>query len=88
MWPVTRTRRRLQKSESIPTTGGYLHAISGASAPTVPALPPTAEILGIPLAVSDYEQVMDWMERTVAAGAHGYLTAAAVTISAHAFELE
>jgi len=80
VWPVTRTRRRLQKSKSIATTGGYLHAISGASAPTVPALPPTAEILGIPLAVSDYEQVMDWMERTVAAGAHGYLTAAAVNL--------
>jgi N-acetylglucosaminyldiphosphoundecaprenol N-acetyl-beta-D-mannosaminyltransferase len=43
-------------------------------------VPPTAEILGIPLAISDYEQVMDWMEQTVTAGGHGYLTAAAVNL--------
>jgi N-acetylglucosaminyldiphosphoundecaprenol N-acetyl-beta-D-mannosaminyltransferase len=43
-------------------------------------VPPTAEILGIPLAISDYQQVMDWMEQTVAAGGHGYLTAAAVNL--------
>jgi N-acetylglucosaminyldiphosphoundecaprenol N-acetyl-beta-D-mannosaminyltransferase len=43
-------------------------------------VPPTAEILGIPLAISDYRQVMDWMEQTVAAGGHGYLTAAAVNL--------
>src|SRR5262249_36026943 len=86
VWPVTRTRRRLQKSESIPTTGGYLHAISGASASTAPAVPPTAEILGIPLAISDYQHVMDWMERTVAAGVHGYLTAAAGNLGMSAQE--
>ncbi len=48
--------------------------------PTPPPTPPTAEILGIPLAVSDYEQVMDWMEATIAAGARGYVTAAAVNL--------
>jgi N-acetylglucosaminyldiphosphoundecaprenol N-acetyl-beta-D-mannosaminyltransferase len=62
------------------TTGGYLHAISGASASTAPVLPPTAEILGVPLAISDYQQVMDWMEQTIATGGHGYLTAAAVNL--------
>jgi N-acetylglucosaminyldiphosphoundecaprenol N-acetyl-beta-D-mannosaminyltransferase len=43
------------------------------------------EILGIPLAVSDYERVMDWMDAMVAAGARGYVTAAAVNLvmSAH-----
>lgn len=46
---------------------------------TVP-LPPRAEILGIPLAVSNYEDVMDWMDATVAAGERGYLTAAAVNL--------
>jgi N-acetylglucosaminyldiphosphoundecaprenol N-acetyl-beta-D-mannosaminyltransferase len=45
-----------------------------------PAPPPTAEILGIPLAVSDYEQVLDWMDAMVAAGARGYVTAAAVNL--------
>src|SRR4051794_36618605 len=43
-----------------------------------PALPPTAEILGIPLALSDYERTMDWMDAMVAARAKGYVTAAAV----------
>jgi N-acetylglucosaminyldiphosphoundecaprenol N-acetyl-beta-D-mannosaminyltransferase len=45
-----------------------------------PPLPPRAEVLGIPLAVSDYEQVMDWMEATIAAGERAYLTAAAVNL--------
>jgi len=30
--------------------------------------------------VSDYEQVLDWMEATIAAGDHGYVTAAAVNL--------
>jgi N-acetylglucosaminyldiphosphoundecaprenol N-acetyl-beta-D-mannosaminyltransferase len=64
----------------IPTAGGYLHAISISTTSTPPALPPTAEILGIPLAVSDYEQVLDWMQATIAAGGRSYLTAAAVNL--------
>jgi N-acetylglucosaminyldiphosphoundecaprenol N-acetyl-beta-D-mannosaminyltransferase len=37
------------------------------------------------LAVSDYGEVVDWMERMIAAGARGYVTAAAVNLvmSAH-----
>jgi N-acetylglucosaminyldiphosphoundecaprenol N-acetyl-beta-D-mannosaminyltransferase len=42
--------------------------------------PLTAEILGIPLAISDYEQVLDWMDAMIAADARGYLTAAAVNL--------
>jgi N-acetylglucosaminyldiphosphoundecaprenol N-acetyl-beta-D-mannosaminyltransferase len=34
----------------------------------------------VPLAISDYEEVIDWMEATIAAGAHGYVTAAAVNL--------
>jgi N-acetylglucosaminyldiphosphoundecaprenol N-acetyl-beta-D-mannosaminyltransferase len=34
----------------------------------------------VPLAVSDYEQVLDWMEATIEAGERGYLTAAAVNL--------
>jgi N-acetylglucosaminyldiphosphoundecaprenol N-acetyl-beta-D-mannosaminyltransferase len=37
-------------------------------------------VLGIPLAVSDYEHVMDWMDATIAAGGRGYVTAAAVNL--------
>ena len=80
VWPVTSTRRRAQKSGFIATAGGYLHAI-GTPAPSSPvAAPPTVEILGVPLAVSDYEQVMDWMDAMIAAGARGYVTAAAVNL--------
>jgi N-acetylglucosaminyldiphosphoundecaprenol N-acetyl-beta-D-mannosaminyltransferase len=32
------------------------------------------------LAISDYEEVIDWMEATIAVGARGYVTAAAVNL--------
>ena len=54
-------------------------AITTTDTTAVP-LPPRAAILGVPLAVSDYEDVMDWMDATVAAGGRGYLTAAAVNL--------
>jgi N-acetylglucosaminyldiphosphoundecaprenol N-acetyl-beta-D-mannosaminyltransferase len=38
------------------------------------------EILGIPLAVSDYESVMDWMDAAVAADAQVSVSAAAVNL--------
>jgi N-acetylglucosaminyldiphosphoundecaprenol N-acetyl-beta-D-mannosaminyltransferase len=37
-------------------------------------------VLGIPLAVSDYDEVLDWMEATIARDARAYLTAAAVNL--------
>ncbi len=37
-------------------------------------------MLGIPLAVSDYEEVIDWMESLIAGGGRGYVTAAAVNL--------
>ncbi len=43
-------------------------------------------MLGIPLAVSNYEQVMDWMDAMVAADARGYVTAAAVNLVMNAHE--
>jgi N-acetylglucosaminyldiphosphoundecaprenol N-acetyl-beta-D-mannosaminyltransferase len=39
---------------------------------------PRAEILGVPLALTDYERAMDWMDAMVAARSRGYVTAAAV----------
>lgn len=43
-------------------------------------------MLGIPLAVSDYERVMDWMDAMIAAGERGYVTAAAVNLVMNARE--
>ncbi|HTW43665.1 MAG TPA: WecB/TagA/CpsF family glycosyltransferase [Solirubrobacteraceae bacterium] len=43
-------------------------------------MPQRAEILGIPLAISDYEHVLDWMEAVIAADARASVTAAAVNL--------
>jgi N-acetylglucosaminyldiphosphoundecaprenol N-acetyl-beta-D-mannosaminyltransferase len=52
-----------------------------APAPTnAPAPPPRAEVLDVPLAISDYERVLDWMQAMVAAEGRGYVTAAAVNL--------
>ena len=40
--------------------------------------PPTEEILGVPLALTNYERTMDWIDAMVAARQKGYLSAAAV----------
>src|SRR3954467_4132512 len=66
-----------------PTTDGAMPLTAardaGGGAPArAPELLPTAEGLGIPLRPSDYEKTMDWMGAMVAAGAKGYVTAAAV----------
>jgi N-acetylglucosaminyldiphosphoundecaprenol N-acetyl-beta-D-mannosaminyltransferase len=37
-------------------------------------------VLGIPLAVSDYEEVLDWMDAVIAADGRAYVTAAAVNL--------
>jgi N-acetylglucosaminyldiphosphoundecaprenol N-acetyl-beta-D-mannosaminyltransferase len=58
----------------------YLHAIPQFATAAPPSTPPTAEILGIPLAISDYEQVLDWMDAMIATDTRGYLTAAAVNL--------
>jgi len=65
--------------------GEYLHAIATppartSSASPAPTPPPRAAILDIPLAVSDYEEVLDWMEAMIAADERGYITAAAVNL--------
>ena len=45
-----------------------------------PNPPKRVEVVGIPLAVSDYEEVVDWMQAMIAARARGYVTAAAVNL--------
>jgi len=42
--------------------------------------PSRAEILGVPLAVSGYDETIRWMDAMVAARARGWLTAAAVNL--------
>jgi N-acetylglucosaminyldiphosphoundecaprenol N-acetyl-beta-D-mannosaminyltransferase len=37
-------------------------------------------VLGVPLAVSDYREVIDWMHAVIATGGRGYVTAAAVNL--------
>ena len=41
------------------------------------ATPTTADVLGVPLALTDYERTLDWTDRTVAAGGRGYVCGAA-----------
>jgi N-acetylglucosaminyldiphosphoundecaprenol N-acetyl-beta-D-mannosaminyltransferase len=44
---------------------------------TAPRLPQTAAVLGVPLALTDYERTLDWIDDAVAAGHRGYLCVAA-----------
>ena len=39
--------------------------------------PPSVEVLGIPLAITDYERTMDWMDATIVDGGQGYVCVAA-----------
>jgi N-acetylglucosaminyldiphosphoundecaprenol N-acetyl-beta-D-mannosaminyltransferase len=50
------------------------------AAPSRHALPPVdqAAVLGVPLAVTDYERTLDWIDAAVALGAREYLCVAAV----------
>jgi N-acetylglucosaminyldiphosphoundecaprenol N-acetyl-beta-D-mannosaminyltransferase len=55
-----------------PETGEH-PAIAEAAVP-----PPAIEVLGVPLALTDYEGTMDWMDATIRAGDRGYICVAAV----------
>jgi N-acetylglucosaminyldiphosphoundecaprenol N-acetyl-beta-D-mannosaminyltransferase len=50
------------------------------TAPPVPQRPRVDEepVLGIPLALTDYEETLDWIDATVATGRKGYICVAAV----------
>jgi N-acetylglucosaminyldiphosphoundecaprenol N-acetyl-beta-D-mannosaminyltransferase len=43
-----------------------------------PPPPPSQAVLGVPLALTDYERTMDWIDQTVAARGRGYICVAAV----------
>lgn len=40
--------------------------------------PPATDVLGVPLALTDYERTMDWMDATIARDERGYICVAAV----------
>jgi len=54
--------------------------------PERPAAPRTAPVLGIPLALTDYDDVIGWIDAMVASGSPGTLSAAAVHLVMRARE--
>jgi N-acetylglucosaminyldiphosphoundecaprenol N-acetyl-beta-D-mannosaminyltransferase len=80
---VNRFRRRLR-----PPRLPLLHSSSPLKPPSAaqphpagaaaPAPLPRARVLGIPLALTDYERTMDWIDAMIASGQRGFVTAAAV----------
>ena len=63
-------------------TRSYTHmdrtnTASARQAAAAPDLPATAEVLGVPLALIDYEQTLDWIDHAVATDHRGYLCVAA-----------
>ena len=63
-------------SHGSPTPIDDPHALEGVQAAAVP--PRSVEVLGIPLALTDYERTMDWMDATIASKSRGYVCVAAV----------
>jgi len=61
-----------------PHTDTPLLAVPPARAPLPAATLPRADVLGIPLALTDYEGTMDWMDAVIAARGRACLSAAAV----------
>jgi N-acetylglucosaminyldiphosphoundecaprenol N-acetyl-beta-D-mannosaminyltransferase len=51
-----------------------------------PAAPHTVEVAGVPLAVSDYERVLDWIWAVIRESGRAYVTAAAVNLVMSASE--
>lgn len=60
-------------STSTPSSG----IASSAATADVP-LPPAVDVLGVPLALTDYERTIDWMDATIASRGRGYICVAAV----------
>jgi N-acetylglucosaminyldiphosphoundecaprenol N-acetyl-beta-D-mannosaminyltransferase len=60
--------------DSAPLDGA--HPSAAIRDPAAP--PPSVNVLGVPLALTDYERTMEWMDATIAAGRKGYVAVAAV----------
>jgi N-acetylglucosaminyldiphosphoundecaprenol N-acetyl-beta-D-mannosaminyltransferase len=61
-----------------PAFGRMSAAAIEPAAGTAPADPAKVPILGIPLALTDYDRTMDWIDEMVSARRRGYVSAAAV----------
>src|SRR3954470_16548872 len=59
-----------------PTSSPTVHRLRPL-APAVPR-PPVVPVVGVPLALTDYERTMDWMDAAIAHGERAIVTAAAV----------
>src|SRR3954463_2818548 len=64
---MTRSYRRMDRTDTV-----HARPITVA-----PDLPPTAEVLGVPLALIDYEHTLDWIDEAVATRHRGYVCVAA-----------
>src|SRR5919108_491636 len=64
---VTRSYTHMDRTDTAPAR----------PAATAPALPPTGDVLGVPLALTDYERTLDWIDAAVESGHRGYLCVAA-----------
>jgi N-acetylglucosaminyldiphosphoundecaprenol N-acetyl-beta-D-mannosaminyltransferase len=51
--------------------------VQAQAVPSAPGIPPTATVLGVPLALIDYGRTLDWIDAAVAARHRGYLCVAA-----------
>src|SRR4051812_13209667 len=62
-----------------PTTSPTIHRLR-AHTPAKPPVPrpPVAPVVGVPLALTDYERTMDWMDGAIARREKSIVTAAAV----------
>jgi N-acetylglucosaminyldiphosphoundecaprenol N-acetyl-beta-D-mannosaminyltransferase len=72
---MTRQRRDFEGRRAFRATG-VTDLLSTTAAP--PAAPKTQPILGIPLALTDYEQTLDWIDAAVESDSRGYICVAAV----------
>jgi N-acetylglucosaminyldiphosphoundecaprenol N-acetyl-beta-D-mannosaminyltransferase len=52
--------------------------IAAPAASADPPVPPDVDVLGVPLALTDYERTVEWMDATIAACGRGYICVAAV----------
>jgi N-acetylglucosaminyldiphosphoundecaprenol N-acetyl-beta-D-mannosaminyltransferase len=55
-----------------------VHSLSPVAVPEAPARMPAARLLGVPLALTDYEHTLDWIDAAVEARARAYICVAAV----------
>jgi N-acetylglucosaminyldiphosphoundecaprenol N-acetyl-beta-D-mannosaminyltransferase len=62
----------------MPPSPMHLHSLTPAAVADAPAPMPVRTVLGVPLALTDYEHTLDWIDAAVAARARSYVCVAAV----------